>query len=50
VVTQQTHRKHSDTGTAPVSYLILFLFGAVIATVAWISIFVLLAALSWMIG
>jgi hypothetical protein len=48
--TQQTYREHSDAGTVPVSYLKLFFCGAVIATVAWTLILVLLAALSWMIG
>jgi hypothetical protein len=50
VITQQTYREHSDAGNVPVSYLRLFFSGAVIAIVAWILIFVLLAALFWMIG
>jgi hypothetical protein len=50
VITQQTYREHRDAGNVPASYLKLFLSAAVIATVAWTLILVLLAALFWMIG
>jgi len=50
VITQQTHREHSDAGTAPVGYVKLFFSGAVLAALAWTLILVLLAALFWMIG